>query len=67
MSNLKAISNCVDFRSEGHNFTQHTQFPVTERLSETENVSKVILKLRLKQKENFWILKAATLTSKCLN
>lgn len=37
-----------------------------EQLTETENVNKAILKVRLKQKENSWILKVDTLALKDL-
>lgn len=37
-----------------------------EQLTETENVNKAILKFRLKQKENSWILKVDTLALKDL-
>ena len=38
-----------------------------EQLTETENVSKTTLKLRLKRWEDFWILKLDTLSPKGLN
>ena len=37
-----------------------------EQLTETGNVNKAILKFRLKQKENSWILKVDTLALKDL-
>lgn len=37
-----------------------------EQLTETENFNKAILKFRLKQKENSWILKVDTLALKDL-
>ena len=57
MSNPKAIPACFHFRKEEHNFIQHVTFTLTEQLIETENVSKATLKLRLKLREDFWILK----------
>ena len=38
-----------------------------EQLTETENVSKTTSKLRLKLREDFWILKLDTLSPKGLN
>ena len=57
MSNPTAIPACFHFRKEGHNFIQHVNFTLIEQLIETENVSKATLKLRLKLREDFWILK----------
>ena len=61
MSNPGPIPVCMHFRNEGRNCIQHAKFTLVEQLTETENVSKVILKFRLKQKENSWILKVGTL------
>ena len=51
---------------KGRNFIQHAKLTLIEQLTETENVSKATLKLRLKQKEDFQILKLKTLTPKSL-
>ena len=67
MSKPKAILACAHFRKEGHNFIQHAKFTLIEQLTETENVSKATLKLRLKLREHFWILKLDTLSPKDLN
>ena len=53
VSNLKALPVCVHIRKEEHNFIQHAKFTLIKELNETENVSKAILKLRLKQTEDF--------------
>lgn len=63
----KAIPACLHFRKERHNFLKHARFTLIEELSEKDNISKETLKLRLKQRENFWILKLQTLTPKGLN
>ena len=48
VSNPKAIPACIHFRKEGHSFIQYTKFALIEQLTETENISKANLKLRLK-------------------
>ena len=58
---------CVHFRKEGHNFIQHAKFTLIEELTEMENVTKATLKLRLKRREDFWILKLDSLSPKGLN
>ena len=67
VSNPKGIPACVHFRKKGHNFIQHTKLTLTEQLTETENVCKATLKLRLKLGEDFWIIKLGTLSPKDLN
>ena len=67
MNKPKPIPAGVHFTEEGHNCIQHANFTLIEQLSETESVRKANLKLRLKQREDFWILKLGTLTSKGLN
>ena len=63
----KAIPACVHFRKEGRDFIQHAKFTLIEQLTETENVNKPTLKLHLKYREDFWILKLDTLSPKGLN
>ena len=58
---------CVHFRKEAHDFIQHANFTLIEQLTETENVNKATLKLPLKYREDFWILKIGTLSPKGLN
>ena len=67
MSNPKTIPTCVYFRKEGHNFIQHAKFTLMEQVTETKNVSKAILKLQLKLREDFWLLKLDTFSPKGLN
>ena len=66
MSNAKAIPVSVPFR-QGANFIQDTKFTLTEQLTEPENVRKATLKLRLKLRQDFSILKLDTLSLKGLN
>ena len=67
MNNPKPIPACVHFRKEGYNCIQHAKFTVIEQLTKMESISKATLKLRLKQREDFWLLKLGTFTSKGLN
>ena len=66
VSNPKAIPACVHFRKEGHHSIQHAKFTLIYQLTKTKNVSKATLKLRLKFRDNFWILKLDTLSPKGL-
>ena len=56
-NNPKAIPPCFHFRNEGLDCIQHAKLTLIEQLTETENVSKADLKLRLKQKKYSWIIK----------
>ena len=67
LSNQRAVPAYVSFRKKEHNFIQNAKFTLIKQLTETENVSKATLKLRLKLREDFWILKLDTLTPKHLN
>ena len=49
----KAIPSCAHFRKEVHNFIQHTKFTFIEQLSETKNVNKATLKLRINFRKDF--------------
>ena len=66
MNNVKAIPVCVRFR-KGDNFIQDTKFTLIEQLTETENVRKATLKLRLKLRQDLSILKLDTSSPKGLN
>ena len=46
---------------------QHAKFTLIGQLTETENVNKATLILRLKRREYFWTLKLDTLSPKGLN
>ena len=65
--NPKAIPACHHFKIHGHNFMKHTKFTLIEQLTEISHVSKHILRLRLKRREDFWIIKLKTLAPKGLN
>ena len=49
------------------NFMKHAKFTLTEQLTEISNVSKDTLRLRLKRREEFWIIKLETLALTGLN
>ena len=46
---------------------KHVKFTLIEQLTEISNVSKDTLRLRLKRREDFWIIKLETLAPKGLN
>ena len=46
---------------------KHAKFTLIEQLTEISNVSKNTLRLRLKRREDFWIIKLETLAPKGLN
>ena len=46
---------------------KHAKFTLIEQLTETSNVSKDTLRLSLKWREDFWIIKLKTLAAKGLN
>ena len=45
------------FKIHGHNFMKHAKFTLIEQLREISNVSKDTLRLRLKRREDFRIIK----------
>ena len=67
VNNQKAISACSHFKIHGHNFMKHAQFTLIGQLTEISNVSKDTLRLRLKLREDFWIIKLETIAPKGLN
>ena len=67
VNNPKATPACNHFKIYGHNFMKHAKFTLIEELTEISNVSKDTVKLRLKRREDFWIIKLETLAPKGLN
>ena len=65
--NPKVIPACNHFKIHGHNFMKHAKFTLIEQLTEISNVSKGTLRLWLKRREDFWIIKLETLAPKGLN
>ena len=63
VSNPKAIPACAHFRKEWHKFISNMhKFTLIEQLTEKKNFSKPTLKLWLKHRENFSVLKINTLS-----
>ena len=65
VNNLKPIPACNHFKI--HNFMKHVKFTLIEQLKEIPNVSKDTLRLQLKWREDFWIIKLEILAPKGLN
>ena len=61
------IPACNHFKMHDHNFIKHAKFTLTEQLTEISHVSKDTLRLRLKRREEFWIIKLETLAPTGLN
>ena len=61
VNSSKAIPVCNLFKMRGHNFMKHAKFTLIEKSMEISNVSKATLRLLLKQREDFWIIKPETL------
>ena len=57
VNNPKSIPVCNHFKIHGHNFMKHAKYTLIEQLMEMSNVSKDTIRLRLKWRENFWIIK----------
>ena len=55
------------FKVNGHNFMKHAKFTLIEHLAEISNVSKDTLRLQLKRREDFSIIKLETLGITGLN
>ena len=64
VNNPKAIPACNHFNIKGDNFMKHAKFTLIEQLTEISNVSKDTLRLRLKRRGDFWIIKLETLETK---
>ena len=67
MSNPQTTPACIYFRKQRHNVIQHAKFTLIKKLIKIGNVSKTTLKLRLKLKEDFGILKLDVLSPKGLH
>ena len=62
-----AIEACKHFDSNEHTFSKHSRFTIIEQLRNINTTPTETLKLRLIERENFWIKKLKTLTSYGLN
>ena len=57
----------LDVKKYNHDFNNHGKFIMIDQLRNIRSTSTETLKERLKQRENFWIMKLETLTSHGLN
>ena len=55
------------FTLPGHDFNKNAKFTLIEKLTNTNKVVTDTLRERLKNRENFWIIKLRTLTPNGLN
>ena len=62
-----AIKAYKHLNNNEHTFSKHGKFILIERLRNINTTPTEILKLRLKERENFWIKKLKTLTPYGLN
>ena len=62
-----AIEACKHFNSNEQTFSKHGKFIIIEQLRNINTTPTETLKLRLKERENFWIKKLKTLTPYSLN
>ena len=62
-----AIETCKHLNNSEHTFSKHGTFIVIEQLRNINTTPTKTLKLRLKERENFWIKKLKTLTPYGLN
>ena len=58
---------CKNFRINEHTFSKHGNFIIIEQQRNINTTPTETLKLRLKERENFWIKKLKTLTPYSLN
>ena len=66
-NNPKAIPASIHFKQPSHNFNKHETFTFIEHINNTINTDIDTMKIKLKRREDFWILKPDTLTPKGLN
>ena len=62
-----AIEACKYFNNNEHTFSKHSKFIIIEQLRNISTTPTETLKLRLKERETFWIKKRKTLTPYGLN
>ena len=62
-----AIEACKCFNNNEYTFSKHGKFIIMEQLRNINTNPTETLKLRLKERENFWIKKLKTLTPHGLN
>ena len=67
VKNPNAIPACKHFNRHDHDFNNHGKIIIIEQLRNIRTTSTETLKERLKQRENFWIMKLETLAPLGLN
>ena len=67
IENPSAIPACKHFNKYNNDFNNHGKFIIMERLRNIRATSTETLKERLKQRENFWIMKFETVLPIGLN
>ena len=65
--NLNVIPVCKHFNRHDHDFNNHWKIIIIEQLRKSRTTSTETLKQRLKQQENFWIMKLEILASLGMN
>ena len=65
--NPNAIPVCKHFNRHDHDFNNHWKIIIIEQLRNIRTTSTETLKQRLKQQENFWIMKLEILASLGMN
>ena len=63
----KHISTSIHFKRLDQNFNKGTKFTLLDKLNNSINTDIDTTKIRLKRREDFWLLKLDTLTPKGLN
>ena len=61
------IEACKHFNNNEHTFSTHEKFIIIEQVRNINTIPTETLKLRLREKDNFWIKKLKTLTPNDLN
>ena len=67
MKKSNAMEVCKNFNINEHTFSKHCKFIIIEQQQNINTTPTETLKLRLKERENFWIKKLKTLTPYGLN
>ena len=67
VKNPNSIPVCKHFNSRDHDFNNHGKIIIIEQLRNIRTTPTETIKERLKQRENFWIIKLETLTPPGLN
>ena len=61
-NNPKVIPASIHFKQPGHYFNKHAKFSLIEQINNAVNTAIDKIKIRLKRREDFWILKHGILT-----